>query len=212
MSDASATSSVSAASYAADRLAPTLPPSVPRRHAPRLHALGRWLLRRTGWRIEGNFPDLPRVVVVVAPHTSNWDFLVGVMAMLALDLDPRWLGKHTLFRFPLGPVLRRLGGVPVRRGARLGAVDDTVAALRAADRMVLALAPEGTRRKTTGWKSGYHAIAAGAGVPVVPVWIDWARHVVGIGAPTAVDASAEQTTARLRALYDPSMARRPENF
>jgi 1-acyl-sn-glycerol-3-phosphate acyltransferase len=157
------------------------------------------------------------MVVVIAPHTSNWDFAVGLMTMFVLDLAPCWLGKHTLFRFPLGALLRRLGGIPVRRhgggpSAREGAVAAVVAEFRRRATMVLALAPEGTRRRVEGWKSGWYAIAAGAGVPVVPVWFDWSRRVVGFGPAVAATGGADALGARLRGYYRPEMARRPERF
>ena len=195
-----------------DALVPVLPPRVPRRHARWLQRVGRWAFTRAGWRVEGNFPDVPRQVLVIAPHTSNWDFVAGLGAMLALDLDPRWLGKHTLFRPPLGWLMRAIGGIPVRRDTHHDMVAQVVDAFRAARAMVLAITPEGTRRKTAAWKTGYYAIAEQAGVPVVPVWFDWGRRVVGIGAPYAAEGGAAALTERLRGLYHAGMARRPSAF
>lgn len=191
---------------------PELGPAVPRRFGRPTRAAGALALGLAGWRFEGAPPDLPRMVVIVAPHTSNWDFPVGVAAMLALGLHARWLGKHTIFRGPFGRLLRRLGGIPVRRGERLGAVDDAVAAFDSHDRLLLALAPEGTRRPVATWKTGYYTIAEAAGVPIVPVWFDWSRHVIGFGAPVAATGGPEAMTARLCALYHPGMARRAEGF
>lgn len=175
------------------------------------------MLRLVGWRVENAPPDVPKMVVVIAPHTSNWDFPVGVLAMFALDLDPRWLGKHTLFRGPFGALLRRIGGVPVRRhGGGASGHDDTVAQVvetfRASERMMLALAPEGTRRRVQRWKSGYYVIAESAGVPVVPAWIDWSRRVVGFGAPQVAQGGAEAMSARLAASFHAGMARRPDAY
>lgn len=198
-------------------LAPALPPSVPRRHAPLLQAVGRLMLRVAGWRVESAPPDLPKMVIAVAPHTSNWDFYVGVATMFALDLDPSWLGKHTLFRAPIGGLLRRLGGIPVRRhgggaSGQEGSVAQVVDAFRASERMVLALAPEGTRGRVTRWKSGYYVIAAAAGVPVVPAWIDWSRRVVGFGDAVPAVGGADATSARLGASFTAEMARRPDAY
>jgi 1-acyl-sn-glycerol-3-phosphate acyltransferase len=184
--------------------------SVPRRFGRLTRAAGAAALGIGGWRFEGVVPDVPRMVLVIAPHTSNWDFPVGVAAMLALGLHARWLGKHTIFRGPFGALLRGLGGIPIRRGERLGAVDAAVTAFGAHDRMVLALAPEGTRRPVATWKTGYYTIAERAGVPVVPVWFDWSRRVIGFGPPVEAVGGAEAFTARLCALYRPEMARRPE--
>jgi 1-acyl-sn-glycerol-3-phosphate acyltransferase len=175
------------------------------------------MLRVSGWRVENAPPDLPKMVIVVAPHTSNWDFYFGVATMLALDLDPSWLGKHTLFRAPVGGLLRRLGGVPVRRhgggaSGQEGSVAAVVEAFRAAERMVLALAPEGTRGRVTRWKSGYYVIAEAAGVPVVPSWIDWSRRVVGFGDAVPAEGGADALSARLAASFRPEMARRPDAY
>src|SRR5689334_21175238 len=94
---------------------PALGPAVPARHGGVSRAFGRAVLRALGWRIEGVIPDVPRCVLIVAPHTSNWDFVVGFAAMLALDLQLTWLGKHQIFRGPFGALWRRFGGVPVHR-------------------------------------------------------------------------------------------------
>ncbi len=165
------------------------------------------MLALAGWRFEGSLPDVPRVVFAVAPHTSNWDFPLGVLAMLALGLRIRWLAKHTLFRPPFGGVLRSLGGIPVRRGERLGAVDDAVAAFAAEPQMILALAPEGTRKSVATWKTGYYAIAERAEVPIVPVAFDWGRRVVAFGPAVPATGGAERVTRQLQAGYAPSMAR-----
>lgn len=197
---------------------PLLPPGVPRRHAPRLQAAGKWVLRRLGFRLENAPPPLARQIVVVAPHTSNWDFVAGVSVMAALDLAPRWLGKHTLFRPPFGALLRGIGGIPVRRhgggaSGREGIATMVAEAFRTETRMFLALSPEGTRRRVDRWKSGYHTIARSAGVPVVPCWIDWGRRVVGFGVPvSAEELSADEMEAALRAQYRPAMARHPADF
>jgi 1-acyl-sn-glycerol-3-phosphate acyltransferase len=175
------------------------------------------MLRLMGWRVENAPPDLPKMVIVVAPHTSNWDFPVGVAAMFALDLAPRWFGKHTLFRGPFGGLLRRIGGLPVRRhgggaSGNEGVVEQVVAAFAAADRFALALSPEGTRGRVARWKSGYYVIAEAAGVPVVPAWLDWSRRVVGFGAPARAEGGAEAMSARLAASFHPRMARRPDAY
>jgi 1-acyl-sn-glycerol-3-phosphate acyltransferase len=122
-----------------------------------------------GWKVVGSFPDLPKALIIVAPHTSNWDFIAGFWAYLALDLHANWFGKHTLFVWPFGVILRRFGGIPVHRESRVArqVVDVYVEAYQSRDRMLLAIAPEGTRRRVEEWKSGFHRIALGAGVPIV---------------------------------------------
>ena len=186
-------------------------PDFPRRGSTILQAFGRAGLRLWGWRIEGVMPALPKFVVIVAPHTSNWDFVLGILGKFALDLDGHWLGKHTLFRGPFGTFMRALGGEPVDRSQPGDVVEQVAARIRAADRYVLGLSPEGTRRARP-WKTGFHRIACAAGVPVVPAWLDYDRRVIGIGAPVTMTGVLHDDLARLGALYEPRMARYPGQY
>jgi 1-acyl-sn-glycerol-3-phosphate acyltransferase len=162
--------------------------------------------------VEGELPACPRFVIIVAPHTSNWDVPLGVLTMFALDLRASWLGKHTLFRFPMGPVLRWIGGEPVDRSAKNGTVGTAIENFHARPQWVLALSPEGTRRRVDRWKTGFHRIAVGAGVPIVPVWIAYPARVVGVGAPVSPDPDEAVGVAQLHALFRKEMARYPERF
>ncbi len=184
----------------------------PMRQRPILRALGRLALRVTGWRFHGPLPPIPKFVLIVAPHTSNWDFPVGVMAMFALELDAHWLAKDSIFREPFGTILRGLGGRPVYRESREGLVADVSAMIRAERQFVLALAPEGTRKQVKGFKSGFYHIALAAGVPIVPVWFDYPRREVGIGTPFQPTGNAAGDIAQLQAIFTPEMARHPAQF
>ena len=144
-------------------------------------AIGRMLMRLSGWQFEGVLPDVPKVVIAVAPHTTNWDFVIGVMALWALDIKISFLGKHTLFRGPFGKWMRSIGGIPIHRDSTHGVVGDVVHAFSRSDRMVLALAPEGTRRLDKGFKMGFLHIAHGANVPVLLAYFDFSRKVIGFG-------------------------------
>jgi len=190
---------------------PVVGPSVPRRGNALSRGLGRLVLRGLGWRIEGEMPDLPRCVAIVAPHTSNWDFLVAFGALLALGLRGRFLGKDTLFRPPLGFLLGWAGGLPVDRARPEGVVEQAVAALRG-EAFFLGLAPEGTRRRVDRFKTGFHRIAAGAGVPVWPVSIDHRARVLGFHAPLWPTADLEADLARLQSHFDAAMARYPAEY
>ena len=146
--------------------------------------LAAWLLRRAGWRLE--FDGLPALqgVIAVYPHTSNWDFVVGLLAKWAIGIQASFWAKDSLFRVPLlGPWMRSLGGLPVFRGSRSGLVAATAAELSQARDdgrfMWLALAPEGTRSHGHGWKSGFYRVALQARVPVALVVLDYARRRVG---------------------------------
>jgi 1-acyl-sn-glycerol-3-phosphate acyltransferase len=184
----------------------------PRRGNAFSRALATTALKLAGWRIEGGLPREPRFVTVVAPHTSNWDFLVAVAAMFAVGLRLTWLGKHTLFRWPADPVLRWLGGEPVDRSVQGGTVSQAVQRFRAEPRYALGMAPEGTRKRVTEWKSGFHRIARQAGVPLFPVWLDYGARTVRLGAPIWPTEDADADIARLRATYTKDMARNPEQF
>jgi 1-acyl-sn-glycerol-3-phosphate acyltransferase len=175
-------------------------------------ALGRAVLKTWGWHVAGDVPSEPRFVAIVAPHTSNWDFVVCVATMFALDLRVRWLGKHSLFRWPLGPLLRALGGRPVRRDAAHGAVAEAAEAIRAEPEFILALAPEGTRRHVDQWRTGFYHIAERAGVPIVPVVLDWSRREITIGLPIRPSGDIVHDVEALRARYRVEMALRPGGF
>jgi len=175
-------------------------------------ALGRGLLRLAGWRIEGGLPAEPRFVLIVAPHTSNWDFIIGVLAMFGVGLRASWLGKHTIFRFPVAGLLRWLGGEPVDRSASHGTVEVAVERFRGRPQWVLAISPEGTRKRVPEWKTGFYRIALGAGVPILPVWFDYSRRVVGLGTPVWVTGSEADDIARIRGLFQARMARHPAQF
>jgi 1-acyl-sn-glycerol-3-phosphate acyltransferase len=154
---------------------------VPRRDSALLRAFGRFVLWLLRWRIEGGIPDVPKLVIAVAPHTSNWDFVVGAAAMFALDLQLSFLAKHTLFRGPFGAAMRWMGGIPVDRASPHGLVGDAVAAFERSDRRLLAIAPQGTRSAGARYKSGFLHIAHGACVPVLYASLDYAARCVRLG-------------------------------
>ena len=187
---------------------PTLGAQVPRRGNPLVRAFGRAMLRLLGWRVEGEFPDLPKFVVAIAPHTSNWDFVVGASAMFALDLRLAFIGKHTIFRGPFAPLLRWMGGIPVDRSSPHGVVAESVAAFAATERRILVIAPEGTRRRVARFKSGFLHIARGAGVPVTLAALDYAARCVRIGPSFYVDADIEAERARTEAFFAPVRGKR----
>ena len=197
---------------AAGPIAPTLPPAVPRRGSPLGRVIGREGLRLAGWKVEHNFPDVAKMVLIVAPHTSNWDFVVGFWAYLALDIAATWFGKHTLFRGPFGAIFRHFGGIPIHReSVSAGSIVDLyVAEFERRDRMVLAIAPEGTRRKVTEWKSGFYRIAVKAGVPIVPVVLDYGRRRVSIGAPFFPTGDWERDIPLIKGLFRADQALRPD--
>jgi 1-acyl-sn-glycerol-3-phosphate acyltransferase len=190
---------------------PLLGPHTPRRGTALTRVLGRWVLGAMGWRFEGEVPDVPRCVVVVAPHTSNWDFVVGLAALLALGFRGRFLGKDGLFRPPFGGLLRWTGGIPVDRGAPEGVVEGAVRALQEGESF-LAIAPEGTRKAVDRWKTGFHRIAREAQVGIWPVAFDYRTRTVRFWPLFTPTADLAGDLAYLRSLYEAGMARRPANY
>jgi 1-acyl-sn-glycerol-3-phosphate acyltransferase len=151
--------------------------------------LGRCLLRLVGWRIAGELPSHGTYVAIAAPHTSDWDLPLGLLAAAAFGVKISWLGKDALFRWPFGRLMRWLGGIPVHRDRSEGVVQQAAEALAAADSLVLAITPEGTRSPTAFWRSGFYHIATAAGVPIFPVYID--RPTRHIGAGPAIHPSGD---------------------
>ncbi len=191
---------------------PVLGPSVPLAHGRCAASIGRLMMGLRGWTIEGDFPDVPKLVMAFAPHTSNWDFPTGLWVKLALRLEVRFIAKHTLFFWPLGPLLRWLGGIPVDRQAAAGFVDEIARGVREAEKIVLVVAPEGTRKRTEKWKSGFYRIAQEAGIPILLLRFDYPRRRVLIGPLFQLSGDYEGDLAAMRALVEARMARRPENY
>jgi len=174
-------------------------------------AIARGLMRLAGWRCAGSLPDLPRMVVIAAPHTSNWDFIVGVGCMFSAGFRVSFLGKDSLFRGVLGPIMRWLGGHPVNRASPRGVVDQTVERIRAADRFILALAPEGTRKRVTEWKTGFWRVAKAADLPIVLGYFDYGKKEVGFG-PVVWPGDLEKDLDDIQAFYRTKRGKRPELF
>lgn len=184
--------------------------------APRVHgAVGRWVgrcvLRLGGWRIVGQLPDTPRLVLIGAPHSSNWDGIWGFAAKLALGLDIQVLGKESLFRVPVvGPVLRWLGVIPINRGAAQGVVQQAAAMLRnpAGHGVWVGLAPEGTRKRVEHWKTGFWKIAKAADVPVLPMYFHYPERIIGFGELFELTDDMRADIRRIRAWYSPWQGKR----
>ncbi|MDX1547110.1 MAG: lysophospholipid acyltransferase family protein [Rhodothermales bacterium] len=192
---------------------PVLPPlgdAVPQRGNAFSRWFGRTLLRLLGWRVVGEVPNIPKCVVIGAPHTSNWDFVVAMGAKLGMGIDVRFLGKDTLFRPPLGWLMRRLGGTPVDRSVPRGAVAQAVAQFEQHERFYLGLSPEGTRKRVEQWRTGFYHIAHAAGVPILPFYFDFPSRTFGLGPLVHPTGDLGADVARLRAFYAPFTGKNPE--
>lgn len=181
-----------------------LPPNAPRTRSGRItRALGRAILRLGGWRMVGAFPDIPKLVLIGAPHSSNWDGVWGFAAKLALGLDLKVLGKHQLFWWPLGVLMRGLGVIAVDRTAAHGVVEQAAALLRTNDKFWFGLAPEGTRKPVERWKTGFWKIARAAEVPILPAYFHYPDKIIGVGPLFATSDDMQADLERIRTWYRP---------
>jgi 1-acyl-sn-glycerol-3-phosphate acyltransferase len=163
----------------------------------------RAAVRLGGWRLEGELPDVAKAVLIVAPHSSWWDGIHGLLFKVAIGADISFMAKRELFRWPLGGVLRKLGGVPIERGAARDVVAQMVERFRTRERLWLGIEPEGTRKAVAKWKSGFWHIARQAGVPILPGYFDYPRKVIGLGPLFHPSDDKDADLAALRAFYQP---------
>jgi len=149
--------------------------------SPFLRLIANSILRMTGWRIEGQLPDIPKFILVGAPHTSNWDFLLFLGAIFHLKANVKFMGKAELFRNPFGWFFYWCGGIPVDRKKSQGLVEQMVDACNRSDKFILTIAPEGTRHHVTEWKRGFYHIAKNAEIPMVMAIVDGKKKALRVG-------------------------------
>ncbi|MDX1802995.1 MAG: lysophospholipid acyltransferase family protein [Alcanivorax sp.] len=149
--------------------------SYPQRGNVFSRAIGRGFLALFGWRLADPFPALPKAVIIGGPHTSNWDGIFTLAAMMQLGLDGHVMIKDSAFKGPMGPLLRWLGAIAVDRNKAGGVVEQTVAQFQARDRLMMVVAPEGTRGGAAQWKTGFYRIAHQAGVPILLATADYRK-------------------------------------
>jgi 1-acyl-sn-glycerol-3-phosphate acyltransferase len=178
-----------------------LPPAAPRSGNAFGRALGRTVLRVGGWRVVGEWPDIAKLVIIVAPHSSAWDAIWGIAAKLALGMGIVFIGKKEAFWGPVGWLLRAFGGIPVDRSAPGGIVDQVANQMRDAERMWFVLAPEGTRRKVEKWKTGFWKIARRAQVPVFYIGFNYPDRTIRLGQLVTLTDDMEADMRRIRALF-----------
>ena len=172
--------------------------------------LALWFWRLRGWKFEGNKPAEKRYIIIAVPHTSNWDFILFLAAAAAFDIPLRYIGKHTLFKWPFGGLMRRWGGIPVDRSAAGGMVGQVAEAIKASEEAALVITPEGTRGESEFWKSGFYRIAQAADVPVLLARDDWATKVVELGPWIHPSGNVKADMDRIRSFYAGVVGRHPE--
>lgn len=170
---------------------------------------GRIFMALSGWTISGNFPPDKKFVLIGAPHTSNWDFPFGLATTFVFRLKVQWLGKDALFRGPIGILMRALGGIAIDREHPHGVVGQMAHALQQADSLIIMLAPSGTRKKTSHWRSGFYHIAHQANVPIVCGYLDYRKKEANIGLFLTPTGNIKQDMDRIRAYYKNVQAKKP---
>ncbi len=187
-------------------------PRVPRTHFRFAQSLTLGLLRLFGWRLEFRLPDEPKMVVLAAPHTSNWDGFFAIISLAAMNLKLGLFVKHSMFRWPLRGLLNMLGAIPINRNAAGGLVGQTVQAFRGQSQLLIGLAPEGTRGHAVKWKRGFYLIALEAKVPIVCAYLDYGRKVAGTGLVLWPTDDYAADLEKIQAFYRTITPKYPQNF
>ena len=176
-------------------------------------ALGAGAFCLMGWKMDVHLPPgESRLVITAAPHTSNWDGILAVAAILALGIRLNFFAKESLFRWPFRGILVGLGGVPIRREAARGIVEQTTELFASRERLFVGVAPEGTRSRAPVWKSGFYRIALAAGVPILLAYIDYGRKQVGTGPLIRPSGDYEADLEQIQAFYRGIAAKWPQKF
>lgn len=189
-----------------------VPERVPRQGGRFVRGFCRALLHTAGWRIQGTLPNLSKFVIIGGPHTSNWDFPLTIGIIFGLGIDVSWMGKHTFVDGPFGRILRAMGGVAVDRRASSGVVGQMVAEFEQRQHFILALSPEGTRSKVKRWKTGFYHMANGAGVPIVPIAVDYPDKLVVIMQPFMPSGDLEVELPKIQQMYAGFRGKKPDKF
>ena len=175
-----------------------------------LRRLALGLLRLAGWRSVLVWPPEPKGVIIVYPHTSNWDFVLGMLYRIGHGLPANWIGKTEMFPWPFTGLLKRLGGIPLDRKRSTGFLDALLEEFRRRDWIWVAIAPEGTRSHTDHLKSGFYQVSVAADVPVALAYIDYGTRTLGIDTFVRMTGDREADMATLRRFYAGKRGRRPE--
>ncbi len=176
------------------------------------HWIGKFVLTLFGWRVESCMLRPQKFVMIAAPHTSNWDLLFMLAAASVLGLRPSWIGKHTLFVFPLGLLLRSLGGIPIDRRSLHNTVEQIAQAFESSESLVIAVPPEGTRGSVRYWKSGFYQVARRAKVPIAMSFLDYPRKVAGVGEFLMPSGDVRADMERIREFYRDIIGKYPHNM
>lgn len=174
------------------------------------HLTGKLFLRLSRWRVEGEIPSSSHVVIIAAPHTTNWDFVYLLAAAWSLRLRIHWLGKKQLFKFPFGGVMRALGGIAVDRSQRNDLVVQLTQTYAERDGFALVIPPSGSRSKAEHWRSGFYWVASSSGADIVCGFLDYPTRTAGLGLTFRPSGDVREDMDEVRAFYEPITGKYPE--
>jgi 1-acyl-sn-glycerol-3-phosphate acyltransferase len=176
--------------------------------------LARFALKRFGWKTDGNVPEgIRKAIIVAAPHTSYWDFVIGRLTYYAIRVNIRFLIKKEAFHFPLGLFLKWLGGVPVDRGKyKNNMIMQVMDLFQKYDSIYIVITPEGTRKRVARWKKGFYLMAMEAGVPIALSFVDYGNKTGGIGPVFYPCGNYEDDIQVIREFYKDKTPLHPERF
>lgn len=175
-----------------------------------LKQIAKKSLNLVGWTVDDRLPNEKKYVLIVAFHTSNWDFIYGIFAMWAMGERFYWVAKHTLFWGPFSYIFRFLGGIPVDRRAPHGFIAKMVEQFNSSDVMKITIVPEGTRSRVSYWKTGFYYIAVEAKVPIAFAYFDYKNKTVGVGKTFYPSGDIEKDMESIREFYSDKSGKRPE--
>lgn len=174
--------------------------------------IARFVLNLFGWKLVGELPQVRKYIVIIGPHTSNWDFFIFLLVKFAYGLKVLFIGKHTIFVGPFGWALRKVGGIPVERSTAHNVVDQIVGEFKLRDEMIFGLSPEGTRSYLNHWKSGFYHIARKANVPVQTAFLDAKTRQLGWGPVFHMSEDKHADLRKIADFYSDKQGLKPEKF
>lgn len=167
------------------------------------------ILRLIGWTLDERLPSTTRYVLIGYPHTSNWDFILGMLAKWAMDLPLNWVAKHSMFWGPFKPMFIAMGGVPLNRAETKGFIHKNIELFEQRENFIIGIMPEGTRSKVDRWKTGFYHIAHGANVPIALGYFDYPSKTIGVGKVIQPSGDIEADFEIIKAFYRDKTGRIP---
>lgn len=178
-----------------------------------MKALSKQIFKLSGWKIVGDIPPgVNKAVMIIAPHTSLWDFIIGRLAFNILGLNAKFLIKKEFFKFPIGYFLKRWGGIPIERGSKSMALKQIQRVIKNEDSIILIITPEGTRKPVKRWKKGFYKTALNNNLPIIMGALDYSKKQAIISSPLEVSGNLEKDMVKIRNFYKDIQGKHPQNF